>query len=127
MRAITFTFSLPYTPPTLSPPLPGLDRSVMDVLATAITGSIVGMIVGIGLGASVNVAVGSSVFVGLAVGDGTGVLDGAGVGVAAERPGKLQPVSRDSKSIKQKIRMYFNDMLLNETIIHVIYLVKVNK
>ena len=121
MRAITFTFSFPYTPPTLSPPLPGLDLSVMDVLATAITGSIVGIIVGVRLGASVNVAVGSSVLVGLDVAEGSGVLVGTDVGVAAERPCILQPVSRVSKSTKLKIRMYFNKLLLNEMIIHKSY------
>ena len=74
--------------------------------------------VGVGLGASVKVAVGSTVFVGLDVGEVTGVLDGTGVGVAAERPGRAQPVSRENKSTNLNIRMYFNDMLLNEMVIH---------
>jgi hypothetical protein len=70
----------------------------MDVLATAITGSMVGMIVGVRVGAAVNVIVGSGVFVGLDVGKGSGVLVGTSVGVAAESPGRPQLVSRESKS-----------------------------
>ena len=92
----------------------------MDVLATASMGSIVGMMVGVRLGASVNVRVGSVVFVGLEVAEGSGVLVGTDVGVGAEKPGKPQPVSRDNKSIKLKTRMNFNDMLLNEIIIHTV-------
>jgi hypothetical protein len=94
----------------------------MDVLALAIIGSIVGMIVGVGLGASVNVAVGSRVFVGIDVAEGSGVLVDTRVGVAAENPDSVQPVSSESKSTKLKIRIYFNDMLLNEIIIHKIRL-----
>ena len=115
LRAITFTFSLPYTPPTLSPPLAGLDRNVIEVLATAITGSMVGMIVGVRLGAAVNVALGSSVFVGLDVGKGSGVFVGTSVDVTAESPGRPQLVSRESKSTKLKTRMYLNDMFLLES------------
>jgi hypothetical protein len=81
-------------------------------------GSMVGMIVGVKLGAAVNVALGSGVFVGLDVGKGSGVLVGTSVGVATENPGRPQLVSRESKSTKLKTRMNFNDMLLNEIIIH---------
>ena len=90
----------------------------MDVLATAITGSMVGMIVGVRLGAAVNVALGSGVFVGLDVGKGSGVFVGTGVGVAAESPGSPQLVSRESKSTKLKTRMYLNDMFLKYMVIH---------
>jgi len=81
----------------------------------------------VGLGAVVKVAVGSRVNVGIDVAEGSGVLVGTSVGVATERPGKAQPVSRESNSARLKIRMCFNEILLNEMIIHVIYLAKVNK
>ena len=70
------------------------------------------------LGTSVNVALGSGVFVGLDVGAGVDVLDGIGVGVAIERSGRLQLVSKESKSTKLKTRMYLNDMFLKDMVIH---------
>ena len=64
------------------------------------------------LGTSVNVALGSGVFVGLDVGAGVDVLDGIGVGVVIERPGRLQPVNRENSNAKLKIRKRINDYSL---------------
>ena len=64
------------------------------------------------LGTSVNVALGSGVFVGLDVGAGIDVLDGIGVGVVIERPGRLQPVNRENSNAKLKIRKRINDYSL---------------
>jgi hypothetical protein len=69
----------------------------------------VGMMVGGSVGSGVNDTVGSGVLLGLAVEDGVGVSEGIAVAVAAERPGTPQPVIRESRSRKAKMRMRFKE------------------
>jgi hypothetical protein len=64
------------------------------------------------LGTLVNVALSSGVVVGLVVDAGADVFEGISVGVAAERSGRPQLVSRENKSTKLKIWMCFNHKLL---------------
>jgi len=87
----------------------GPDRNVTDVLATAIIGSMVGIIVGVGLGASVKVTVGSIVFVGTGVDEGSCISVGASVGVTAEKPGMPQLVSNEKTIMRAKYRRGFKE------------------
>src|SRR5215475_11610692 len=107
---MTFTAWLAKTPPTLSLPLRGSERSVTNVFANAVTGSMVGMMVGGRVGSGVKVVVGSAVFVGLEVGEGCGVSDGAAVGVnVAEEP---QPISMKERSVMASKRKWSKEKLL---------------
>jgi len=67
------------------------------------------MIVGVGLGASVKVALGSTVFVGIGVDEGSTVFDGTSVGVAAEKLGRPQLVSDEKTITRIKKRMGFKE------------------
>jgi hypothetical protein len=104
---MTLTAWLGKTPPMLSLPLRGSERNVTAVLARAVIGSMVGIMVGGRVGSGVKVAVGSEVLVGFIVGEGCGVSDDVSVGVSTERRGWPQLVSNESSSKRTKNRIRF--------------------